>query len=69
MTLICVYARSITAEEETEDRFYEELDEPLRSVNFGDETILLGDFSARKRRQSDPWSAIGTQGVGNMNAN
>ena len=69
MALICVYARSLTAEVEAEDRFYEELDETLRSVNSRGDIILLGDFNARKRRRSDLWSAIGPQGVGKMNAN
>ena len=69
MTLICVYAPTLTAEEEMKDRFYEELDVAIRSVNPRDKIILLGDFNARVGRRSDLWSAIGPQGVGNMNTN
>ena len=53
MTLICVYAPTLTAEEHIKDQFYEELDKALRSVNGRDKIILMGDFNARVGRRSD----------------
>ena len=33
--------------EDTKDRFYEELEDSVRSVNFRDKIILLGDLNGR----------------------
>ena len=69
MLLIAVYAPTLMAEEDKKDEFYEDLDRVLRAANIRDKIVLLGDFNARVGKRSDLWDAIGSHGLGKMNAN
>ena len=70
VTLINVYAPTMTYPDEEKEAFYEQLREVLNSVPAADKVILLGDFNARVGSDSDIWSgAIGKFGRGNHNSN
>lgn len=47
MTLLSVYAPTLTSDESSKDRFYDNLHSTLRTVPPEDKVALLGDFSAR----------------------
>ena len=47
MTLISVYAPTMTNPEETKDQFYEELDTTISEFPKSDKLIILGDFNAK----------------------
>jgi len=47
MTLLSVYAPTLTSDESSKDRFYDNLRSTLRTVPPEDKVALLGDFSAR----------------------
>ncbi len=68
--LISAYAPTLTNPEDVKDRFYEDLETLLSSVNRSDKLILLGDFNARVGRDSAAWEGvIGKSGVGKCNSN
>lgn len=70
VTIISAYAPTMTNTEETKAKFYDDLDQLLRTVPRKDKLILLGDFNARVGCDSDTWpSIIGRHGVGKMNSN
>ena len=47
MTLLSVYAPTLTSDESSKDRFYDNLRSTLRTVPPEDKVALLGDFNAR----------------------
>ena len=70
MTIICVYAPTMVAQEESIEEFYDDLDNAIRRTDKRDKILLLGDFNARVGGRSDLWEGvIGPHGVGNMNQN
>ena len=69
-TILSCYAPTLTSDEETKDRFYEQLHTTLSGVHNGDKIVLLGDFNARVGRDAAVWEGvIGRNGVGKMNSN
>ena len=70
LTLISVYAPTLTSDDETKDSFYDDLHRTIRSVPKNDKLVVLGDFSARVGRDHLLWyGLIGKHGHGNCNAN
>ena len=70
MTLLSVYAPTLTSDESSKDRFYDNLRSALRSVPPQDKVALLGDFNARVGTNHHIWNGvIGKHGVGNVNSN
>ena len=70
LTLISVYAPTLTSDDETKDSFYDDLHRSIRPVPKNDKLVLLGDFNARFGRDHLLWDGlIGKHGHGNCNAN
>ncbi|KAI8507953.1 hypothetical protein Bbelb_141930 [Branchiostoma belcheri] len=69
-TVISCYAPTLTAEDKIKEKFYEDLENILKSIPTTDKIILLGDFNARVGRDAAHWNGtIGKNGVGNANSN
>ena len=70
VTLVSVYAPTMSATSDTKDEFYENLAAIISSVPNNEQLILLGDFNARVGADHYTWpSCIGQFGVGKMNEN
>ena len=70
VTLISVYAPTLSASPEVKDEFYDNLASILRSIPNTEQVVLLGDFNARVGADNDSWpSSLGKYGVGKMNEN
>ena len=70
LSLISVYAPTLTSEEEDKVAFYNLLDQTVQAVPVHDKLIVLGDFNARVGSDNHLWEGIiGHHGIGNCNAN
>ena len=70
VTLISVYAPTMTNPDNVKDRFYEELDTIITSVSKTDKLIILGDLNARVGTDYLTWDGIiGRHGTGKCNSN
>ena len=70
LTTISAYAPTLTNSAETKEKFYEDLDQLIRSTSPSDKLLIMGDFNARVGKDQASWKRIlGSQGVGKMNAN
>ena len=70
LTLISVYAPTLTSDDETKDSFYDDLHRSIRSVPKNDKLVVLGDLNARVEHDHLLWDGlIGKHGHGNCNAN
>ena len=70
VTLISVYAPTLSAAPDTKDMFYENLASIIRNIPSREEVVLLCDFNARVGADYDSWSSCLSQfGVGKMNEN
>ena len=68
VTLISVYAPTLSATPDTKDMFYENLVSTIRNIPSKEQVVVLGDFSARVDTDHDSWpSCLGQFGVGKMN--
>ena len=54
-TVINCYAPKLASDEETKDRFYEDLHGTLTQVKQTDKILLLDDFNARVVMSADIW--------------
>ncbi|XP_052698894.1 craniofacial development protein 2-like [Crassostrea angulata] len=55
ITLVSVYAITLTLPPETKDLFYEKLSSVIRNIPDKEQLILLGDFNARVGTDNDSW--------------
>ncbi|XP_035699628.1 craniofacial development protein 2-like [Branchiostoma floridae] len=70
VTIISVYAPTMTNPQETKDKFYEELDHLISSIPIAEKVIILGDLNARVGTDHQTWNGIlGHHGVGKCNSN
>lgn len=70
LTLISVYAPTLTSNEEDKAAFYTQLDHTIQAVPANDKLVVLGDFNARVGKDHRLWEGIiGHHGIGNCNAN
>ena len=70
VTLVSVYAPTLTSAPDKKDEFYENLASILRNIPSKEQVVLLGDFNARVGADHDSWpSCLGQFGVGKMNEN
>lgn len=70
ITLISVYAPTMTANINVIENFYQELDNVLSGIPRSNRVILLGDFNARVGKDFELWpSVLGRNGIGKTNSN
>ena len=70
VTLISVYAPTMTNTEEVKEEFYSDLRETIRRVPTDDRLILVGDFNFRVGSDTEKWKEVlGSHRVGKCNAN
>ena len=70
VTLVSVYAPTMSATSDIKDEFYENLAAIISSVPNNEQLVLLGDFNPRMGADHDTWpSCLGQFGVGKMNEN
>src|SRR5436190_5592148 len=70
MTLISVYAPTMTSPDCVKERFYQELDAILSDVLPSNKIVLMGDFNARVGCDYQVWPGVlGRNGVGKSNSN
>ncbi|XP_045101450.1 uncharacterized protein LOC123498409 [Portunus trituberculatus] len=70
LTLISVYAPTLTSTDEDKAAFYTQLDRTIQAVPANDKLVVLGDFNARVGKDHRLWEGIlGRHGIGNCNAN
>ena len=67
ITVIQVYAPTSTAEEETRESFYIELQGKMERVPKGDTLVIMGDFNAKVGITDKKETAIGRYGLGECN--
>lgn len=69
MTLISVYAPTLTSAKEDIDMFYGDLKSAIQKVDRQDKLVVLGDFNARVGQDFNIWSSLGRHGIGKCNDN
>ena len=70
LTIISAYAPTLTNSDETKEKFYDDLDQLIRSTSPSDKLLIMGDFNARVGKDQASWEKIlGSQGDGKMNSN
>ena len=70
MKVICAYAPTLVATDESKDEFYGSLSAVLQSTNPNDKLMLMGDFNARVGKDHLVWGdVLGKHGTGKMNSN
>ena len=69
MTLISVYAPTLTSSQEDIDNFYADLKSTVQKVDRNDKLTILGDFNARVGQDFSIWGSLGRHGTGKCNDN
>ena len=70
LNIISAYAPTLTKSDETKEKFYEDLDQLIRSTSPNGKLLVQGDFNARVGKDQASWKRIlGSQGVGKVNCN
>ena len=70
LTLVSVYAPTLTSNEEVKAAFYSQLVHVIQITPANDKLIILGDLNARVGKDHHLWEGIiGCHGIGNCNAN
>lgn len=70
VTLVSVYAPTLSSTPEAKDDFYENLSSTITNTPSTEQLVLLGDFNARVGTDTDSWpSCLGPFGVGKLNEN
>ena len=68
--LVSAYASTMTNPEDIKEKFYEDLDNLLKTIPSQDKLLVLGDFNARVGTDFQTWEGIiGRNGVGKCNSN
>ena len=70
VTLVSVYAPTLSSTPEVKDAFYENLSSIIKNIPDKEQLVLLGDFNARVGANHDSWpTCLGPFGVGKINEN
>lgn len=70
LTLVSVYAPTLSATPDIKDVFYDQLTATISNIPNKEQLILLGDFNARVGADKGSWpSCLGKFGIGKMNDN
>ena len=55
LTSISAYAPTLTNSDETKEKFYENLDQLIRSTSPNDKLLIMDDFNARVGKDQASW--------------
>ena len=70
VTIITIYAPTITNSGEAKERFYSDSKETIKNVAITDKLAIAGNFYARVGTEAKHWPSVtGTQGTGKCNSN
>ena len=70
LTIISAYAPTMCDTIEAKEKFYDDLNNVIKSVSPKDKLLLLGDFNARVGSDHEAWAGIlGHHGIGTENSN
>ena len=70
VTIISVYAPTMTNPDENKEAFYNQLASVLSGIPRADKLLLIRDFNARIGRDNDKWPLdMGKHGIGTCNSN
>ena len=69
ITLISVYAPTLSHPPEETEQFYSDLGELVRKVPKEDKIAVMGDFNARVGTDFNSWPVLGKHGIGKVNRN
>ena len=69
MTLISVYAPTLSHPPEETEQFYSDLGGLVRRIPNEDKIVIMGDFNARVGSDYISWPVLGKHGIGNLNRN
>ena len=69
VTLISVYAPTMSHPPEETENFYSDLGELVRKIPKDDKIALMGDFNARVGSDFSSWPVLGKHGIGKVNRN
>ena len=70
VTIINVYAPTMTHPDENKEAFYNQLASVLSGIRRTDKLLLIGDSNARIGKDNDKWpSVMGKHGIGKRNSN
>ena len=70
VNLLCVYAPTLMAPDDTKDDFYSQLDTIIKGFPKQEDLVILGDFNARIGSDNEAWpNCLGHFGVGKCNDN
>ena len=70
VTLVNVYALTLSVTPDAKDEFYENLASTIRNIPGTEQLVLLGDFNARVGVDINSWpSCLGPFGVEKLNEN
>uniref|UniRef100_A0A2C9KQ66 Endonuclease/exonuclease/phosphatase domain-containing protein n=1 Tax=Biomphalaria glabrata TaxID=6526 RepID=A0A2C9KQ66_BIOGL len=68
--IICAYSPTLAAPEEDKDRFFQALDDVIKSIPKSEHLYINGDFNAGVGDGNDAWpKCLGPHGVGKINDN
>jgi exonuclease III len=70
VTIVSVYAPTMSNPEENKEKFYSDLKDTIKCVPITDKLIIAEDLNARVGTEAENWpGVIGTQGTGKCNSN
>ena len=69
ITLISVYAPTMSHPPEETEQFYSDMGELIRKTPKEDKIAIMGDFNARVGSDFNTWPVIGKHGIGKVNRN
>ena len=58
LTIISAYAPTLTNSDETKEKFYDDLDQLIRSTSHNDKLLMMGDFNGRVGKDQASWKRI-----------
>ena len=69
MTLISVYAPTLSHPQEETEQFYSDLGQLVQKIPKEDKNVVMGDFNARVGSDFNSWPVLGKHWIGKANRN